>query len=85
MVQQLWRDVTRLEEEKSRLLEDASRSQVRSHSWRFRGGFVFKVHRFGVSLNSRLESNQAEKEEDYRAADVQERLALRYVLIPIVS
>jgi len=31
---------------------------------RFRGGLVFKAHRFFVSLNSRLESN---KEEKFRA------------------
>jgi len=31
---------------------------------RFRGGLVFKAHRLGVSLNSRLESN---KEEEGRA------------------
>ena len=30
---------------------------------RFRGGLVFKAHRLCVSLNSRLESNQEEKEE----------------------
>jgi len=27
---------------------------------RFRGGLVFKAHRVGVSLNSRLESNKEE-------------------------
>ena len=31
---------------------------------RFRGGLVFKAHRLYVSLNSRLESNKEEKEED---------------------
>jgi len=29
---------------------------------RFRGGLVFKAHRLCVSLNSRLESNEEEKE-----------------------
>jgi len=31
---------------------------------RFRGGLVFKAHRLCVSLNSRLESNKEEEEED---------------------
>jgi len=30
---------------------------------RFRGGLVFKAHRFCVSLNSRLESNNEEEEK----------------------
>ena len=30
----------------------------------FRGGLVFKAHRLCVSLNSRLESNKEEKEEE---------------------
>ena len=31
---------------------------------RFRGGLVFKAHRLRVSLNSRLESNKEEEEDN---------------------
>jgi len=31
---------------------------------RFRGGLVFKAHRLCASLNSRLESNKEEEEEE---------------------
>jgi len=33
---------------------------------RFRGGLVFKAHRLCVSLNSRLESNKEEEEEEVK-------------------
>ena len=31
---------------------------------RFRGGLVLKAHRFRVSLNSRLDSNEEEEEDE---------------------
>ena len=37
---------------------------------RFRGGLVFKALRLFVSLNSRLESNKEEEEEDLRGRNV---------------
>ena len=36
--------------------------RVHRNVQRFRGGLVFKTHRLGVSLNSRLESNKEEEE-----------------------
>ena len=36
---------------------------------RFRGGLVFKAHRLGVSLNSRLESKKKEEEVVWKRAN----------------
>jgi len=40
----------------------ASYSEVHRNVQRFRSGLVFKSHRLCVSLNSRLESNEEERE-----------------------
>jgi len=59
---------------------------------RFRGGLVFKDHRLCVSLNSRLESNKEEEEEEdgpgavplSRFSDFRERF-LSTIMVHILS
>ena len=45
------------------------------HTWRFRGGLVFKAHRHGISLDSRLESNVEEGEKILYEKSVNLKLA----------